>query len=176
MLSIIAVMVENRAGVLSRVSNLFARRGFNISSLAVGETQNPEISRITLSLDVSAEELAQMVKQLYKLPDVLIVRNLTHERYCAREFVFFKVSCVASQRGEVINLINIFRGHIVDVSADSLTFEVSGAEEKIAALQQLLNEYGILELVRTGQIAIERGSSSFSAPLKEDSHTEEVSE
>ncbi len=161
MAQIFSVLVENKAGVLSKVSNLFARRGYNIDSLAVGETQAPEFSRITVLVNIAEEAVSQLIRQLYKLPDVLLVKRLMPSDYFARQLVFFKVQADASQRAELIQLAQIFRGHIVDVSPSTLTIEVSGAEEKVNALQNMLEPYKILELVRTGLVAIERGEKSL---------------
>lgn len=157
MLQSISILVENRAGVLTRVTNLFARRGFNIESLAVGTTQNPAISRISITLKGDLRLVDQITKQLHKLPDVLVVRHLTPEDHLSRELVFVKVRCTAENRGEVLQIVDIFRGHVTDVSAKTLTIEMTGNESKILAMQELLEPYGILELVRTGTIAIERG-------------------
>lgn len=161
MSQIFSVLVENKAGVLSKVSNLFARRGHNIDSLAVGETQAPEFSRITVMVNIAEESVSQVIRQLYKLPDVLLVKRLMPADHFARQLVFFKVQADASQRGELIQLAQVFRGHIVDVSQNTVTIEVSGAEEKVNALQNMLEPYKILELVRTGLVAIERGDKSL---------------
>ena len=157
MLQNLAILVENRAGVLTRVSNLFARRGFNIESITAGKTQNPAITRITITLDGDDEMVSQITKQLFKLPDVLMVRNLTPADYFSRELVFIKVSTDASTRAQIMQIVDIFRGHVIDVSPKTLTIELSGKDDKIQALQNMLEPYGILELVRTGLIAIERG-------------------
>ena len=157
MLQSLSVLVENRSGVLTRVTNLFARRGFNIESLAVGTTQNPAISRISITVDGDQRLVDQITKQLHKLPDVLIVRHLTPADHFSRELVFVKVRCNAENRGEILQVADIFRGHIIDVSPNTLTIELTGHDSKVKALQELLEPYDILELVRTGTIAIERG-------------------
>lgn len=157
MLQNLAILVENRAGVLTRVSNLFARRGYNIESITAGKTQNPAITRITITLYGDDELVSQITKQLYKLPDVLMVRNLTLADYFSRELVFIKVNTDASTRAQIMQIVDIFRGHVIDVSPQTLTIELSGKDDKIQALQNMLEPYGILELVRTGSIAIERG-------------------
>jgi len=157
MRQILSILVENHAGVLARVANLFARRGFNIENLAVGTTHNPEISRITVSVLADDEEISQIVKQLHKLPIVLIVKRLEADAHFSRELVFIKVTCDEMTRTSVLQIVDIFRGHIVDVSPSTATIEISGDSEKIRALQELLAPYGILEMVRTGLIAIERG-------------------
>jgi len=159
---ILSVLVENHAGVLARVANLFARRGFNIESLAVGTTQNPEISRITVSVCADDEQTTQIVKQLHKLPIVLKVKRLEPDAHFTRELVFIKVTCDSVTRTSVMQIVDIFRGHIVDVSSSTATIEISGNEDKITALTELLAPYGILEMVRTGLIAVERGERVLS--------------
>jgi len=159
---ILSVLVENHAGVLARVANLFARRGFNIESLAVGTTQNPEISRITVSVCADDEQITQIVKQLHKLPIVLKVKKLERDAHFTRELVFIKVTCDDVTRTSVLQIVDIFRGHIVDVSPTTATIEISGNEDKIVALTELLTPFGILEMVRTGLIAIERGERVLS--------------
>jgi acetolactate synthase-1/3 small subunit len=158
MLQSLSVLVENRAGVLNRVTSLFARRGYNIESLAVGTTQDPEISRITITLAGADDKIKQMIRQLHKLPDVLMVRHLEASESFSRELVFFKVRADAATRTEILQIVDIFRGHIIDVSQDTLTIELSGKDDKIDAMLNLLEPYGVLEMVRTGQIAVERGS------------------
>jgi len=165
MLQSLSVLVENRAGVLTRVTNLFARRGYNIESLAVGTTQNPAISRITITLTGDDELVRQITKQLHKLPDVLMVRHLTPEEHFSRELVFIKVRADAACRTQILQVVDIFRGHVIDVSPTTLTVELSGKEDKIQALQCMLEPYGILELVRTGPIAIERGERFMNVEL-----------
>ncbi len=155
----LSVLVENRAGVLSRVAGLFARRGFNIESLAVGTTQNPEISRITIVVLGDEYVVEQITKQLHKLPDVLMVKNLHNSSHFSRELVFIKVRTDASNRSGVLQIVEIFRAHVVDISLTTATIEISGTEEKIQAILGLLKDYEILEVVRTGQIAIERGEA-----------------
>ena len=167
MLQSLSVLVENRAGVLTRVANLFARRGFNIESLAVGTTQNPAISRISITVEGDQRLVDQITKQLHKLPDVLIVRHLTPEDHFSRELVFVKVRCTAQNRGEVLQVVDIFRGHVIDVSPNTLTIELTGNDSKIKALQELLQPYGILELVRTGTISIERGDRIMNVEIQD---------
>ncbi|MDD3930985.1 MAG: acetolactate synthase small subunit [Eubacteriales bacterium] len=157
MLQRLAVLVENRAGVLNRVTSLFARRGYNIESLAVGITEDPVISRITITLESDNEQIRQIIRQLHKLPDILMVRQLQPEESFSRELVFIKVHAEAATRTQVLQIVDIFRGHIIDVSPSTLTIELSGKEDKIDALQHLLEPFEILEMVRTGPIAIERG-------------------
>lgn len=159
---ILSVLVENHAGVLARVANLFARRGFNIESLAVGTTQNPEISRITVCVSADEEQTTQIVKQLHKLPIVLKVKRLEPDAHFTRELVFIKVNCDSVSRTSVLQIVDIFRGHIVDVSPTTATVEISGNDDKIMALTELLSPFGILEMVRTGLIAVERGERILS--------------
>jgi acetolactate synthase-1/3 small subunit len=161
MLQSLSVLVENRAGVLTRVTSLFARRGYNIESLAVGTTQNPVISRISITVSGDDELVRQITRQLHKLPDVLMVRHLSPEDHFSRELVFIKVRTDAATRAQVLQIVDIFRGHVIDVSPTTLTIELSGKDDKIQALQSMLEPYGILELVRTGPIAIERGERAM---------------
>jgi len=157
----LSILVENRAGVLSRVAGLFSRRGFNIESLAVGPTNDSEVSRITIVTLGDEFLVEQITKQLHKLPDVLMVRHLKGSTYFSRQLVFIKVKTDASNRSEILQIVDIFRAHVVDVSKTTTTLELSGAEDKINAIIELLEGYGILEIVRTGQIAIERGEESM---------------
>ena len=157
----LSILVENRAGVLSRVAGLFSRRGFNIESLAVGTTNDSEVSRITIVTLGDEFQVEQITKQLHKLPDVLMVRHLKGSTYFSRQLVFIKVKTDASNRSEILQIVDIFRAHVVDVSKTTTTLELSGAEDKINAILELLEGYGILEIVRTGQIAIERGEDSM---------------
>lgn len=153
----LSILVENRAGVLSRVSGLFSRRGFNIESLAVGTTNNVEISRITIVVIGDDYLVEQITKQLHKLPDVLMVKHLKASTYFSRQLVFIKVKTDATNRSGVLQIVEIFRAHIVDISLTTATIEITGAEIKVQAIMELLKDYEILEVVRTGQIAIERG-------------------
>ena len=168
MLESLSVLVENRAGVLNRVTSLFARRGYNIESLAVGTTQDPAISRITITLSGDDELVRQITRQLHKMPDILMVRHLKSDEFFSRELVFIKVYADASSRSQILQVADIFRGHVIDVSPSTLTLELSGKEDKISALQSLLEPYGIIELVRTGPIAIERGTRIMSVTQPDD--------
>ncbi|HHX76830.1 MAG TPA: acetolactate synthase small subunit [Firmicutes bacterium] len=155
---ILAVLVENKPGVLARVAGLFSRRGFNIDSIAVGETTDPAISRMTIMVEADEKTLEQIDKQLNKLVNVLKVSNLTREGVVMRELMLIKVRTSPETRQEIQHIIDSFRAKIVDVSLNSLIIEVTGDEEKLEALQNLLEHFGILEMVRTGKIAILRGS------------------
>ena len=155
----ISVVVENKPGVLSRVANLFARRSFNIESLAVGVTENPAISRMTIVVSGDEKTLEQITKQLYKLIDVLKVYDLPQDKAVDRELVLVKVGANEKTRQEITQIVDIFRGRIVDVADTSLTIELTGDEGKIIGAEKLLSKYGIKELVRTGKIALQRGSA-----------------
>jgi len=155
----ISVIVENKAGVLSRVSNLFARRGFNIESLAVGVTENPGISRMTIVVEGDEQVLEQIIKQLYKLIDTIKVYDLPPDKSVSRELVLIKVGAAEKDRQEITQIVDIFRGKIVDVADTSLTIEITGDEGKIAGAEKLLAKFGIRELVRTGKVSLQRGSA-----------------
>lgn len=153
----LSVLVENKPGVLARVAELFARRGFNIESLAVGTTEKPDISRMTIVVDVAEHSLEQVRKQLHKLINVIEIVDLDPESSVAREMVMVKVKADTSNRSEIIEIADIFRGNIVDVSRESITVEVTGNASKLSAFEDLVKPYGIKELVRTGKVALPRG-------------------
>ena len=155
---ILSVLVENHPGVLSRVSGLFSRRGFNIDSLAVGITEVPEVSRITIVVDGDEYTVEQVSKQLNKLVDVIKIKHLENDNSVSRELCLIKVNATEKNRSEIIQIVEIFRAKIVDVSRTNLGIELSGAQEKIDALIDLLKTFGIKEIVRTGTIAMERGN------------------
>ena len=158
---VLSVLVRNSSGVLTRVSGLFSRRGFNIDSLTVGRTENSEISRMTIALNGGLEELEQFTKQLNKLEDVLRVLSLKPENSVYRELVLIKVKADAEQRASINEIVKIFRSKIVDISTETLTIELTGDESKINAHIKLLEEYEIKELVRTGVCALERGANDI---------------
>lgn len=157
----IAVLVKNSSGVLSRVSGLFSRRGYNIDSLTVGRTENKTVSRMTISLTCDIDMLEQVIKQLNKLEDVIRVAYLKSENSVYRELALIKVRANSQNRSEINEIVKIFRSKIVDVSVDALTIELTGDGKKISALLKLLNEYGILEIARTGITALERGAETI---------------
>jgi acetolactate synthase-1/3 small subunit len=159
---VISALVENRAGTLSRVSGLFSRRGFNIDSLTVGETDNPSISRMTIAVIGEERVLEQIVKQLEKLVDVIAVRELDGDSCLRREIILVKVGVDEKNRPAVLEIAGIFRARVVDVSQTSITVEATGNTEKLNGLLLLLRPYGILELARTGLVALERGASVLS--------------
>jgi acetolactate synthase-1/3 small subunit len=154
---VLSILVENRPGVLSRVAGLFSRRGFNIDTLAVGPTDDPEVSRITLTLDGAVHPIDQVTKQLYKLVNVLNIRDMDPETTVARELALFKVSAAVENRAEIVQFAEIFRAKIVDVSKRALIIEVTGSHEKILAFENMVRPHGLLELVRTGEVALARG-------------------
>ena len=158
---IISVLVENKPRVLARVASLFARRGYNIESLAVGHTQDPDVSRITLVVRGDEDILEQITKQLYKLIEVIKVGDFTESSYVDRELSLIKVNAPSNLRGEIVQTAEIFRARIVDVSEKSLLIEVTGTSDKIDALEQLMKKYGIIKMTRTGKIALARGSQSL---------------
>lgn len=162
----LSVLVENRPGVLSKVAGLFSRRAFNIDSLAVGVTQDPSISRITIVVNGDEYATEQVEKQLNKLIDVIKVKTLPHGQYISRELMLLKVACNASNRGEIIQIADVFEAKIVDVTHNTLTLEVSGSCSRIARLESLLAPYGIRETVRTGTIALERGAQDITSGRK----------
>ena len=164
----LSVLVENSAGVLSQVSRLFSRKGYNIESLAVGTTDDPTVSRITIEVMGDAKTIEQVMNQLSKLFCVYSVQELLPERSIRRELVMFKVKAETPDiRNEIIQIANIFRASIIDVSLKSLTLALIGDENKAEAMQGLLEAFGILELVRTGMVALERGAYTISDDNKE---------
>jgi acetolactate synthase-1/3 small subunit len=154
----LAVLVENKPGVLTRVAGLFSRRGYNIESLAVGVTDNPEISRMTIVVSGDDHVLEQVSKQLNKLIDVIRVSDLEPEETIERELAFFKVKVDKGNRSEIMQIVDVFRAQIVDVGVKSLIVAVTGTDDKIEAIEQLLRNFGIIEEARTGKIAMNRGS------------------
>lgn len=154
-------LVENKPGVLNRVASLFRRRDFNIESLAVGRTENSEVSSMTIVTDCANDVDAHKIEaNLYKLVNVIDVQDVTHQPAVTRDLALIKVKATPEQRAEVNNLAAIFRARIVDVAADSVIVEATGTEEKIEGMVELLRPIGILEMVRTGQIAMTRGEHS----------------
>lgn len=152
----ISVLVENHFGVLARVAGLFSARGFNIDSLTVGETQDPEVSRMTVIAQGDDRIVEQIMKQLNKLVDVICVEDLTDKDIIERELVLIKVSADATNRNDIMHVVNSFRAKIVDVNPESMTIEVTGSEGKIDAMLELLRPFNLKEVVRTGQVAMAR--------------------
>jgi acetolactate synthase-1/3 small subunit len=162
----VAVLVENKPGVLTRVAGLFSRRGFNIESLAVGVTENADTSRMTLVVSGDDNVLEQVMKQLNKLIDVIRVSDIPQEDSVNRELALIKVGVDSNTRAEVMQIVDIFRAKIVDVGLKSLIIEVTGDESKISAIEQLLRQFGIKEMVRTGKVAMNRGSKVVQSEKK----------
>jgi len=150
----LSVLVKNRPGVLARVTSLFARRGYNIFSLAVAPTEEDEYSRITIVVDLESAPLEQIVKQLFKLIDVVRISELDPRKSVERELMVATVKSAAAERGQVIELVNIFEGKILSVGPDALTVSLDGSPEKLDDFSELLRQYGIIELQRTGRVAL----------------------
>lgn len=157
----LSVLVENKPGVLTRISALFARRGFNIDSLAVGETEDPRLSRMTIAVDAQDSPLEQVTKQLHKLINVIKITDLDPATSVVRELVLMKVKADADSRAEIMQVVEIFRAKIVDVGTDDLMVEVTGTREKVEAMLRLMRPFGLIELVGTGRIAMGRGTAGL---------------
>jgi acetolactate synthase I/III small subunit len=162
MMNTFVVYVENKPGVLTRVASLFRRRAFNIDSLTVGRTDKPEVSRMTITVDADRDQARRIEANLYKLVNVLLVENITSQPVIARDLAMIKVSATHGERSHVLELAQVFRARVVDVAAESLIIEITGDEDKIDGLLDVLRPYGILEMVRTGIVAMRRGSKPSS--------------
>jgi acetolactate synthase-1/3 small subunit len=160
----ISMLVEDRAGVLNRVASLFRRRNFNIQSLAVGGSEKPGLSRMTVVVAADPAQVEQVRKQLDKLINVVKVSDITDADIVARELALIKVAATSSSRSGIIQIVDIFRANIVDVAADSVTVEVTGDVDKVNSLLELLRGFGIKEVVRTGRVALTRGGASSKNP------------
>ena len=159
---VISVLVENKPGVLHLIANLFRRRNFNIESITVGPTQEPNVARMTITVNEDEKTIDQVVKQVAKQIDVLKVSELEQGNFVMRELALIKVNVPSSkERSDVINCVEVFRGRIIDVSTDSLTVEITGTPDKIDAFLNLMKSYGIIELARTGITALARGAKSI---------------
>jgi acetolactate synthase I/III small subunit len=154
---VLSILVENKSGVLTRIAGLFARRGFNIDTLTVGPTEDDHISRVTLTVDGALHPIDQVTKQLHKLVNVLKIRDLEPTDTVARELALFKVSADGVQRGELMQIAEIFRGKVVDVTKRAVIIEITGTTDKIAAFESMVRPFGLIEMMRTGEIAISRG-------------------
>lgn len=172
MLNTFVVYVENKPGVLTRVASLFRRRAFNIDSLTVGRTEKPEVSRMTITVDADYDSARRIEANLYKLVNVLLVENITNEPSIVRDLAMIKVAATHEARSHVLELAEVFRARVVDVAPESLTIEITGDEDKIDGLLEVLRPYGVLEMVRTGLVAMRRGSkasvpvAASSAPVR----------
>ncbi len=154
---VLSILVENKPGVLTRIAGLFARRGFNIDTLTVGPTNDEQVSRVTLTVDGALHPIDQVTKQLHKLINVLKIRDLEPTDTVARELALFKVAVDGGQRGELMQIAEIFRGKVVDVTKRAVIVEVTGTTEKIEAFESMVRPFGLIEMMRTGEIAISRG-------------------
>lgn len=154
---VLSILVENKPGVLTRIAGLFARRGFNIDTLTVGPTDDDGVSRITLTVDGALHPIDQVTKQLHKLINVLKIRDLEPDDTVARELALFKVAVDGAARSEVLQICEIFRGKVVDVGRRSIILEVTGTTDKIEAFERMVRPFGLIEMMRTGEIAIARG-------------------
>jgi acetolactate synthase-1/3 small subunit len=163
MLNTFMVYVENKPGVLTRVASLFRRRAFNIDSLTVGRTEKPEVSRMTITVEADRDQARRIEANLYKLVNVLLVENITNQPAIVRDLAMIRVAATHDARSHVLELAAVFRARVVDVSPESLTIEITGAEDKIDGLLDVLRPYGVLEMVRTGIVAMRRGSKSSDA-------------
>ena len=157
----VVALVEDKPGVLNRIASLFRRRNFNIQSLAVGSSEHPGLSRMTIVVGGDAAQVEQVRKQLEKLINVVKVTDITEEDMVSRELALIKVKATTTTRSEIMQIVGIFRANIVDVGPNSLTVEVTGDEDKVNSLLGLLHDFGVKELSRTGRIALTRGSNPF---------------
>ena len=151
---ILSLMVENKPGVLARIAGLFSRRGFNIDTLAVGPTEDPDVSRVTLTLDGAVHPIDQVTKQLHKLVNVIKIRDMEPDGTVAREMALFRVNATVESRGEIMQFAEIFDARIVDVSRRTLTIEVTGTQDKIDSFERMVRPHGLIEMARTGEVAI----------------------
>jgi len=154
----LSILVENHYGVLTRVAALFARRGYNIDSLAVGMTEDPSVSRMTIVVYGDNAVIEQVIKQLYKLIEVIKVVDLSAEEYVDRELALIKVGTTSETRAEILQIVEIFRAKVVDIGSNTMMIEITGGSDKISALEKLLRPFGIKELARTGKVGLLRGS------------------
>jgi len=166
----LVALVEDKPGVLTKVASMFRRRGFNIASLAVGNSEQPGLSRMTFVVNGDDHTVGQVVKQLDKLIEVIEVADITSERIVSRELALLKVKTTPMNRGEIIQIVNLFRANIIDVGSDSMVIEITGEEDKINALHNLLAAFGIIEMLRTGLVAMVRGQANGKA----NGHDEQV--
>jgi acetolactate synthase-1/3 small subunit len=158
MMNTFVVYVENKPGVLTRVASLFRRRAFNIDSLTVGRTEKPDVSRMSITVDADGDQARRIEASLYKLVNVLLVENITNESAIIRDLAMIKVAATPEARSHVLELAGVFRARVVDVAPESITIEITGAEDKIDGLLEVLRPYGVLEMVRTGIVAMRRGN------------------
>jgi len=160
MLHTFVVYVENKPGVLSRVVSLFRRRAFNIDSLTVGRTENPDVSRMTIVRDADTDQARRIVANIYKLVNVLLVDDVTGQGALLRDLSLVKVGANQETRGQVLQLAEVFKARVLDIAAESITLEMTGGEDKVDRFLELLAPYGLMEMVRTGVVAMRRGAKS----------------
>jgi acetolactate synthase-1/3 small subunit len=153
---VLSLTVENKPGVLARIAGLFSRRGFNIDSLAVGPTEDPDVSRVTLTVDGAVHPIDQVTKQLHKLVNVIKIRDMEPDGTVAREMALFRVSASVESRGEIMQFAELFRAKIIDISRRTLTIEVTGTKDKVDAFERMIRPHGLVEMARTGEVAISR--------------------
>jgi acetolactate synthase-1/3 small subunit len=165
MLNTFVVYVENKPGVLNRVASLFRRRAFNIESLTVGHTDKPGVSRMTIVVDTDEQGAKRAEANLYKLVNVLLVNNITGSASVMRDLAMVKVAATPETRSQLLQLVEVFRGRVVDVAPESLIIEITGTEDKIDGLLEVLRPFGIVEMVRTGRVAMSRGAKSAAAAV-----------
>jgi acetolactate synthase I/III small subunit len=166
MLHTFVVYVENKPGVLSRVVSLFRRRAFNIDSLTVGRTENPEVSRMTIVTEADPDQARRIVANIYKLVNVLLVDDVTGQPALLRDLSLVKVGATQQTREQVLRLAEVFRARVLDIASESITLELTGGEEKVDRFLELLAPYGLMEMVRTGIVAMRRGTKSPSLTSK----------
>jgi len=166
MLNTFVVYVENKPGVLNRVASLFRRRAFNIESLTVGHTDKPGVSRMTIVVDTDEQGAKRAEANLYKLVNVLLVNNITGAASVMRDLAMIKVAATPETRSHLLQLVQVFRARVVDVAPESVIVEITGTEEKIDGLLEVLRSFGIVEMVRTGRVAMSRGSKSAAAAVR----------
>lgn len=157
----LSVLVNNHMGVLSRVSGLFSRRAFSINSLSSGTTENKDVARMTIELDCDNDEFDQIKNQLSKLMDVIAISEMTDDEAVKRELALIKIDCNSKTRRSILDIVEIYRAHVIDAANDSMTIELTGDKSKITAMIHMLDEYGVREIIRTGVIAIQRGKKEL---------------
>ena len=167
MMQVISLLLENKAGALMRVTGLLSQRGYNIESLTVARTLDPEVSRMTIVVDADADQARRIVANVYKLVNVLLVDDVTSAPAITRDLALIKVEAAPESRSHVLELVNVFRARVVDVAHDSLTIEITGTEDKIDSMLDVLRPMGLMEVVRTGQVAMRRGAKPVVAATKE---------
>ncbi len=173
MLHVFVVHVENKPGVLTRVASLFRRRAFNIDSLTVGRTEKPDVSRMTIVVDTDKDGARRLEAHLYKLVNVLLVEDITGTPSINRDLAMIKVACTQDTRPQILGLVEVFRARVIDLAMDSIIMEITGNEEKIDRLVEVLQPYGVLEMVRTGIVAMRRGQTT---PINKEANATQVYE